>query len=105
MVYEILMHTAIRNDPGAFKFFRGGLHAQDKLSYIQRLQAPGRCVMMVGDGMNDASALALFDLAVAVHNESALAREAADITLLRGSPVQLIEFAKWSQSVKKAFKC
>ena len=70
------------------------VHAQvlpeEKYSHIERLKAAGRRVIMVGDGINDAPALAAADVSVAMSDASDIAKETADITL-RGA--QLTELA------------
>jgi heavy metal translocating P-type ATPase len=80
---------------------QGGRLPQEKAAFIAELQEQGHQAAMVGDGINDAPALVQADLAIAVHSGSHLGKEAADLTLMRGDPLQIIDFVDLAKKVKK----
>ncbi|EPJ44345.1 MAG: hypothetical protein OFPII_35650 [Osedax symbiont Rs1] len=71
--------------------YYGELSCEQKLQKIVEMQANGEIVAMVGDGVNDAPALAIADLGCAIGTGTDVAINSADITLIRGSLLSLLD--------------
>jgi Cu+-exporting ATPase len=88
---------------GISKFYAGSSPA-DKLELIQQAQANGDVVAMIGDGINDAAALAKAHLSMAMGSGSDVAASAADIVLLRPTMAAAVDAVALSRATIRTIK-
>ncbi|GAA2643957.1 heavy metal translocating P-type ATPase [Dactylosporangium fulvum] len=94
---------AVAAEVGIAEVVAGVLPA-DKVDVVKRLQAEGRTVAMVGDGVNDAAALAQADLGLAMGTGTDVAIEAADLTLVRGDLLAAVDAIRLARSTLRTIK-
>ncbi|HEY2638144.1 MAG TPA: HAD-IC family P-type ATPase, partial [Solirubrobacteraceae bacterium] len=81
-----------------------GVMPEGKLDAVRRLQAGGAVVAMVGDGVNDAAALAAADLGLAMGSGTDVALEASDLTLVRGDLTAAVDAIRLSRRTLAVIK-
>ena len=77
--------------------FKAGVLPQEKAAFIKQLQAKGKKVAMVGDGINDSAALAQADLSIAMGQGTDIAMDTSMVTILSSDLVKISETIRLSQ--------
>ncbi|MFA6690910.1 MAG: heavy metal translocating P-type ATPase [Saccharofermentanales bacterium] len=98
-----LTAAAIAKQAGVSSF-RASLLPEDKERVIRELQAEGKRVMMVGDGINDAPALARADVGVAIGAGTDIAMDTADIVLMHSDLMDIVTTIELSQATLRNIK-
>ncbi len=91
-------------DKAGITEFQANLLPEDKHRIVRELTEQGYKVAMVGDGVNDSPALAAAHVSIAMHAGSAIAREAADISLVTDNLHSLVELRRLAQALRTRMK-
>ena len=84
--------------------FHAEVLPEDKARYIQTEQAQNRTVVMIGDGINDAPALSLADVGIAIGSGATIAREVAEITIAAEDLQELVLLRRLSEKLMRRIR-
>jgi P-type Cu+ transporter len=111
MGFDVWMITGDRREAAEAIAHKAGIERvlaqalpEDKISEVKKLHAAGKRVAMVGDGINDAPALAQAALGIAMGSGTDIAMEAGDITLMRGDPRGVAEAIDLSRRAMRVIR-
>ena len=101
---EVYMMSGDKEEAAAYwaekagiKHYQSQVKPDDKQQLVSRLQQEGKCVAMVGDGINDTQALALADVGIAIGSGTDVAIDAAQVTLMGDDLMTLPEAVRMSR--------
>ncbi|RLD30177.1 MAG: ATPase [Bacteroidetes bacterium] len=108
---EVIMLTGDNNDTAKsvanqlnLSNYKAEYLPEDKLNFIKKLQEAGKVVVMAGDGINDAPALAQADIGIAMGTGTDVAIESAEVTLVKGDLLGIVKSINLGKSVMKNIK-
>ena len=90
--------ASVAEEVGVDEFYAEVL-PEDKANFVRSQRQAGRCVIMIGDGVNDSPALSEADTGIAINTGAAIAKEIADITISSENLFQLVTLRKLSQAL------
>ncbi|MBF0781111.1 MULTISPECIES: heavy metal translocating P-type ATPase [unclassified Granulicatella] len=99
-VYLLTGDTKVRTEQVIQELSFDGVYTEltpeDKYMVIKSLQEKGKCVLMVGDGLNDSAAISLADIGVVMNDSADISKQMSDVVLLHNQIDALIELDKLS---------